>query len=75
MGHPAWAVTAHWQVDDGAVHDVPATRPETDFLVAADPQITIPNGHDLALWFEATSVWRCHAWDSAYGANYHFAIP
>jgi hypothetical protein len=67
-------VTAHWQVDGGAVHDVLATRADTDFLVAADPQIAMPNGHDLAMWFEATSVWGCHAWDSAYGANYHFAI-
>jgi hypothetical protein len=73
-GHPAWGVTAHWQVDGGTVHDLSVTRAETDFLVAGDPQLAIPNGHDLALWFEATSIWGCHAWDSAYGANYHFAI-
>jgi hypothetical protein len=67
-------VTAHWQVDGGAVHDVSVTRAESDVLVAGDPEIVPPHGHDLALWFEATSIWGCHAWDSADGANYHFTI-
>jgi hypothetical protein len=73
-GQPAWGVTAHWQVDGGAVHDVSVTRAESDVLVAGDPEIVPPHGHDLALWFEATSIWGCHAWDSADGANYHFTI-
>ncbi len=70
----AWGVTAHWQVDGGAVHDVAAGRADGSQLVAADPVITVPRGHDLALWFEATSIYGCHAWDSAYGANYHVTI-
>ncbi len=70
----AWGIPAHWQVDGGTVNDVMAARPDGSQLVAADPVITVPRGHDLALWFEATSIYGCHAWDSAYGANYHVTI-
>jgi hypothetical protein len=73
-GHAAWGITGHWQVDDGSVHDVMVSRADGETLVASDPQVTVPRGHDLALWFEATSVWGCHAYDSAYGANYHVTI-
>jgi len=70
----AWGITLHWQVDGGEVHDTYAARPDGTFLAPADPVITVPRGHDLALWFEATSVYGCHAYDSDYGANYHVAI-
>jgi hypothetical protein len=73
-GHAAWSVTGFYQVDGGAVKQVMVTRAEGSTLVAADPQITVPHGHDLALWFEATSIWGCHDVDSDYGDNYHFAI-
>jgi hypothetical protein len=73
-GHPAWGITGHWQVDGNAVHDITVTRPDGDTLVASDPSIAVPRGHDLALWFEATNIWGCHAWDSADGANYHASI-
>lgn len=70
----AWGITAHWQVDGGTVHDVSAARADGGNLVSADPVFTVPHGHDLALWFDATSIYGCHAWDSAYGANYHVSI-
>jgi uncharacterized protein YraI len=73
-GHAAWAVTGHWQVDGGSIHDVMVSRADGANLVAADPLVTVPRGYDLALWFEATSVWGCHAYDSAFGANYHVTI-
>lgn len=73
-GHAAWGITAHWQVDGGADHTLAVARTDGTTLVAADPALTIPHGADLALWFEATNVWGCHAYDSAYGANYHAAI-
>ena len=43
-------------------------------LVAADPTITLPRGRDLELWFAATNVYGCHAYDSNESANYHFTI-
>jgi len=73
-GHAAWGVTGHWQVDGGSVHDLMVSASDGSTLVASDPQIAMPRGRDLALWFEATSVWGCHAYDSAFGANYHFTI-
>jgi hypothetical protein len=73
-GNAAWGITLHWQVDGGAVHDAQAARPQGTDLVAADPIVTVPRGHDLAMWFEATSIYGCHAFDSANGANYHVTI-
>ncbi|MBV8757983.1 MAG: hypothetical protein JO257_11925 [Deltaproteobacteria bacterium] len=73
-GHAAWGVSGHYQVDGGSVHDLVVSRAETETLVAADPTLTVPRGHDLAFWFEATNVWGCHAFDSAYGSNYHVTI-
>jgi hypothetical protein len=71
---PAWGITLYWQLDGGAVNSTSASRVDGDVLVAADPTIPVTGGSDLALWFEATSVYGCDAYDSAYGANYHFQI-
>ncbi len=73
-GHAAWGITGYWQVDGGTVHPLMVTRAQGSQLVAADPTITVPHGHAIALWFEATSVWGCHAYDSDFGANYTYAI-
>lgn len=74
-GHAGWSITAHYQVDGGATKSVMVTRPEGSSLVAADPTVTLPQGgHDLALWFDATSAYGCHAYDSNMNANYHFTI-
>ena len=73
-GHAAWGVSGFWQVDGGSVHGLAVATATGSELVAADPSFAVPRGRDLALWFEATSVWGCHAYDSANGANYHVAI-
>jgi hypothetical protein len=73
-GRAGWSITAHYQVDGGAVKSLLVTRAEGSTLVAADPSVTIPRGRDLALWFDATSAYGCHAYDSNSNANYHFTI-
>jgi len=73
-GHAAWGITGYYQVDGGTVKSVFASRAEGAELVAGDPAITVAHGRDLAMWFEATSIWGCHAYDSDLGGNYHFAI-
>ena len=73
-GRAAWGITGYWRVDGGEVRSLMVTRAQGSELVAADPTITVPRGRALELWFEATSVWGCHAYDSDYGANYRFAI-
>ena len=74
-GHATWSITAYWRVDGGAVKTLAVTREdEAATLVPADPTLVLPRGDDLELWFEATSVYGCHAYDSNLDANYHFSI-
>jgi hypothetical protein len=73
-GNAAWSVTLNYQVDGGTVKKLLVTRANGADLVPSDPEITIPRGRDLALWFDATSRYGCHAYDSNNSANYHIAI-
>ena len=73
-GRAGWSITAHYQVDGGPVKTLPVTRAEGSTLVAADPTLAVPRGRDLSLWFSATSVYGCNAYDSNMNANYHFDI-
>jgi hypothetical protein len=73
-GMAAWSVTMHYKVDGGAVQTMIVTRPDGSDLVAADPELTVPRGSDLELWFSASSVYGCNAYDSNLGANYRYSI-
>ncbi len=73
-GHAAWGITGYYQVDGGTVKSVFVSRADGPDLVPADPSVAVPHGHDLAMWFETSSVWGCHAYDSNMNANYHFTI-
>jgi uncharacterized protein YraI len=76
-GFPAWGITGYYQVDGGAVKTFSVARASGSpgsTLVAADPTISVPHGRDLAMWFQATSIYGCNAYDSNLSANYHFAI-
>lgn len=73
-GNVAWSITLNYQVDGGTVKKLLVTRADGTNLVPSDPEITLPRGRDLALWFEATNRWGCHAYDSNTNANYHIEI-
>lgn len=73
-GNPAWGITGYYQVDGGAVKQLLVARPDGAELVPSDPEIVVPRGDDLAVWFSASSRWGCQAYDTDFGANYHFAI-
>jgi hypothetical protein len=73
-GSPQWGITGHWMIDGGPAHDFNPARADGDQLVAADPIIVVPIGSDLAMWFESTNIYGCHAYDSAYGQNFHFGV-
>ena len=74
-GHAQWAVTGYWSFDGGAARSTLVTTADGADLVPSDPELVVPPGtRDLALWFEATNRWGCHAWDSNFGDNYHVAI-
>ncbi len=73
-GRAQWSVTGYYQVDGGAVKSVAVSRADGPDLVPADPTIIVAHGSELSLWFEATSRWGCHAYDSNLGANYSYDI-
>jgi len=73
-GVPQFATTGYAQLAGGPVQtfwaagnaSAPGTRSE----------VVLPKGRggDLAIWFETTSRYGCHSFDSAFGANYHFDV-
>ena len=73
-GYAKWSITAHYQVDDGAVKTVLVTRADGSDLVPSDPTIAVGRGNELAVWFSATSVYGCNAYDSNLNANYRYTI-
>jgi len=67
-GIPQWDVTAY-------VKYMPAGELRT--ISVRDGDVTIPvaiDARQAVLWFEATNASGCHAWDSAFGANYTFDV-
>jgi uncharacterized protein YraI len=75
-GYQTWDVVAHVRFDGGPVRDIPVTATSGMYgRVAVPARVTIPEGaHQLETWFDNTDRTGCHAWDSAYGANYRFAL-
>jgi len=73
-GNAKWSVTMHYKVDGGTVKTMLVTRAEGADLVASDAAFTLPRGRDLEVWFSATSVYGCNAYDSNNGGNYHYSI-
>jgi hypothetical protein len=62
-------ITAHVRFDpDGEEVDPP--------IVAGPVTVTVPTdgANQVTIWFEATNAAGCHAFDSAYGANYVFPL-
>lgn len=70
---PGWTITGHYQFNNGPVQS---------FWVAGfssvsnppPPSIPLNQRGDLSIWFENTNRWGCQAWDSNFGANYHFNV-
>ena len=73
-GYAKWGITMHYKVDGGAEKSLLVSRADGAELVPSDPTVTVPGGNDLEVWFSATSVYGCNAYDSNLGANYHFDI-
>ena len=79
-GYPAFSTTAWYQLGTTAPKSVVVAGLNPSGPLA--PTFTIPSAvlgegapaNDLAIWFESTSRWGCHSYDSAYGKNFHFPI-
>jgi hypothetical protein len=79
-GKPAFSVTANWRVNGGPVQTVvvaglaPTGTLDPTFVA---PSVAAADGTttgDLELWFESSSRWGCHEWDSDFGKNFHFSV-
>jgi hypothetical protein len=73
-GYPQWGVTGWYSADGGAAQSFQVAQSAGPDLLPRAALLTVPEGRDLAFWFEATSRYGCHTYDSADGANFHFTI-
>jgi hypothetical protein len=75
-GRPGWGVTAHWSLNGGPAGSavIAGLDPNGSRVATGEIDVELEGAGDLAVWFEATSAWGCHAWDSSFGANYHFRV-
>ena len=75
-GKPAWSTTGHARVAGGLIHDFFAAGSNPDgSQQGVAPSFVLPaRAGDLELWFETGGLWGCHAWDTDYGRNFHFAV-
>lgn len=71
-GNLQWAITGHHLQADGEVRMFDVISPNNPSGEPAELELEEPG--TLELWFEATSVFGCHEWDSDFGANYAFEI-
>ena len=68
----AWGITGYYAIGGGAPVEFPVTI--TGAWAAGNATITPPVAGDLAIWFSCSNTTGNDGWDSAYGANYHFAV-
>lgn len=73
-GSDVWGVTGFASVDGAEAETFAVTELRDGVTTALDATIEIPAGDDLAVWFQTSNRWGCVAYDSDYGADYHFAI-
>jgi hypothetical protein len=69
QGTPQYAITAHARVGGETKSVVVA-----GLGASADPVIELEAAGELEVWFEATSRYGCHAFDSDFGQNYRFVV-
>lgn len=74
--HPGWSITGFYSENGGPAATFEPTKLSNDGRdrVAAPVTITPSHGGDLAFWFQATSVFGCSAYDSAFGQNFHASV-
>jgi hypothetical protein len=73
-GRPAWSITGWYAVDGGTARPFEVSRVEGDQRIPQEAVIEVPDGDELAFWFEITNRWGCHGYDSNLGGNWIFPI-
>jgi hypothetical protein len=70
-GREAWGVTGFWRLNAGE----PRSFALSDNGAPVTATLSLPAAPGtLELWFQNNNRWGCNAYDSAYGANYRFAV-
>jgi hypothetical protein len=67
-GLPRWDVTGYVQFDSGELFAASVRDKPVTFTVPTD------GATQVAVWFEATNIGGCHAYDSNYGNNFVFPL-
>jgi uncharacterized protein YraI len=75
-GYQTWDVTVGYRFDDGTTGSASLTKSLSDYQrVQSFARVAAPaTASAVELWFEDHDRTGCQVWDSAYGANYRFAI-
>lgn len=73
-GIPQWGASAVYWGEDGEEHSVGLTEIAGDEIRATDAILTVPEGEKLSMYFYVNNTWGCIAYDSDFGANYHFDV-
>lgn len=75
-GRPAWTIGGYASFNGQTPKAFEATELTADGYdrQGKDVELRIPEGGDLALWFQVTSRFGCSEYDSQYGQNFHFAV-
>ncbi|HEY2744792.1 MAG TPA: DUF6209 family protein [Polyangia bacterium] len=74
-GTQTWDVVVDYQFDGGAVASASLTSVSQNVRTEVPAAIVAPTGASaVSVWFENFDAGGCSGWDSAYGANYHFAL-
>ncbi len=69
-GIEQWSISAHYRLNGGPEEAITVAGLNAD----ADPRLQIDDAGDLEVWFQAVNRWGCVAYDSDFGANYHFVV-
>ena len=72
-GHPGWTITGNYMIDGEEARTFWAGG-FSPSGPSATSSFKLDGSGDLELWFEITSVWGCHGYDSDYGHNSHFEV-
>lgn len=70
-GIDQWSISVVWKLGD-----LTGSGTVAGLMGTPDHRVTIdlPQSGDLQIWFTNNNRWGCNAYDSAYGANYHFNV-
>jgi hypothetical protein len=75
-GYQTWDVMVAYRFDGGPIQQASLTT--VVGMTGRGPapaRLHVPAGaRELTVWFENVDRSGCHAWDSAYGANYRFSL-